>query len=60
MLFGEYTSNKFFELLAYDDTIHQASCSDTPHKNGVEKTKHRHIVETNCSLLLFILLPLEF
>jgi transposase InsO family protein len=57
---GEYTSNKFFELLAYDGTIHQTSCTDTPQQNGVAERKHRHIVETARSLLLSALVPNEF
>ena len=32
---GEYTSNKFCELLALDGTIHQTSCTDTLEQNGV-------------------------
>ena len=27
---GECTSNKFSEFLAFDHTIHQTSCTDTP------------------------------
>nr|KAJ0225629.1 hypothetical protein LSAT_V11C100016290 [Lactuca sativa] len=38
--------------LASDGTIHQSSCTDTPQQNGVAKLKHRHIVETTCSLLI--------
>ncbi|CAJ2651271.1 unnamed protein product [Trifolium pratense] len=57
---GEYTSNKFSELLAYDGTIHQTSCTDTPQQNGVAERKHRHIVETARSLLLSAAVPGEF
>ncbi|CAJ2636330.1 unnamed protein product [Trifolium pratense] len=57
---GEYTSNKFSELLAYDGTIHQTSCTDTPQQNGVAERKHRHIVETARSLLLSASVPCEF
>jgi len=56
----EYTSNKFCELFALDRTIHQISCIDTPKQNGVTKRKHRHIVETAHSLLLFAFIPSEF
>lgn len=50
----------FFELLAYDGTIHQTSCIDTPQQNGVAERKHRHIMETACSLLLSTSVPSEF
>jgi hypothetical protein len=57
---GEYTSNKFYQLLALDGTIHQTSCTDTPKQNGVAERKHRHIVETARSLLLSAFVPIEF
>jgi hypothetical protein len=57
---GEYTSNKFYELLALDGTIHQTSCTDTPKQNEVVKSKHRHIVETTHSLLLSASVPSVF
>ncbi|PNX59211.1 hypothetical protein L195_g059576, partial [Trifolium pratense] len=57
---GEYTSYKFSELLAYDGTIHQTSCTDTPQQKGVAERKHRHIVETVRSLLLSASFPSEF
>ena len=56
---GEYTSNKFCELLALDGTIHQTSCTDTPEQNGVTERKHRHIVETARSLMLSSSVPSE-
>jgi len=57
---GEYTSNKCFQLLALDGTIHQTSCTDTLVQNGVAERKHRHIVETARSLLLSAFVPSEF
>ena len=57
---GEYTSNKFCELLALDGTVHQTSCTDTPEQNGVAERKHRHIVETARSLLLSSSVPSVF
>jgi histone deacetylase 1/2 len=57
---GEYTSNKFCELFALDGTIHQTSYKDTPKQNGVAKRKHRHIIKTAHSLLLFAYVPSEF
>jgi len=57
---GEYTSNKFCQLLALDGTIHQISCTYTLEQNDVAERKHRHIVETARSLLLSALVPSEF
>jgi len=48
---GDYTSNKVYELLALDGTIHQTSYTNTPTQNGITKRKHRHIIEATCSLL---------
>jgi len=57
---GEYTSNKFYKLFAWDGTIHQISCINNPEQNGVAERKHRHIVETAHSLLLFASVPSVF
>lgn len=57
---GEYTSNKFFQLLTLDVTIHQTSFTDTHEQNGVVERKHRHIIETARSLILFASIPSEF
>ena len=57
---GEYTSNKFCQLLVLDETIHQTSCTDTSEQNGVAERKHRHIVETARSFLLSAFVPSEF
>jgi hypothetical protein len=57
---GEYTSNKFCQMLALDGTIHQTSCIDTLEQNGVAERKHRHIVETAHSLLLSAFVSSEF
>jgi hypothetical protein len=57
---GEYTSNKFCQLLALDRTNHQTSHTDTTVHNGIAERKHRHIIETACSLLLSASVPNEF
>ena len=49
---GKYISNKFYELLALDETIHRTLCTYTPEQNGVAEREHRHIIETTNSLLL--------
>jgi len=56
----KYTSNKFFELFAFDKIIHQISCTDTPKQNKVVERKHKHIVEIACSSLLSAFVPSEF
>jgi len=57
---GEYTFDKFFQLLALDETIHQTLCKDTPEQNGIAERKYKHIVETARSLLLSTFVPSEF
>ena len=47
-------------MLALHGTIYQTSCIDTPEQNGVAERKHRHIIETVCSLLLSASIPSEF
>ena len=56
----EYTSNKFYEFLALDGTIHQISCTYTTEQNSVAERKHKHIVETARSPLLFASVPSVF
>ena len=57
---GEYTSNKFCELLVLDETIHQTLCTDTLEQNGVAERKYRHIIETTHSLILSAFVLNEF
>ena len=57
---GEYTFITFSELLIFDGTVHQSSCTDTPQQNEVAKRKHRHIVGTARSLLLSAGVPSAF
>jgi len=57
---GEYTSNKFCQLLVLDGIIYQTSCIDTSEQNGVAERKHMHIIETTHSLLLSTSVPSEF
>jgi len=54
---GEYTSNKFCELFALDETIHQNSYIDTSEQNGIVERKHRYIVEIAYSLFLSAFVP---
>ena len=57
---GEYISNDFTTLLASDGIIHHIACTDTPQQNNVVERKHRHLVETARSLLLFACVPSVF
>lgn len=56
----EYLSYKFHDSLKSQGTISQLSCTETPQQNGVSERKHRHIVETARTLLLFSSAPKEF
>jgi hypothetical protein len=47
-------------LLAINGTIHQTSCTDTHEQNRVAERKHRHIIETAHSFILFAYVPSEF
>lgn len=56
-LSGEYDSNEFSILLAYDGIIHWTSYTDTLQHNGVTENKHCNIVEMIiliCCLLRFL------
>lgn len=56
----EYTSNKCFELYAYDVTIHHTSYSNIPQQNKVVERNHCHIIKTARSLLLSASVSIEF
>jgi len=55
---GEYTSNKFYQLLTLDRTIHQTSCTDTPEQNEVVEENIgtlSKLLVLSCYLLLFLI-----
>lgn len=56
---GEYTSNKFFELLVSNGIVHQTSFTDTPEQNRLAERNRHHIIETTHSLLLLAFLLSE-
>ena len=56
----EHTFNAFHELLTSHGTIHHMPCIDTSEQNGVVERKHRHVVETTHSLLLFVYVSTQF
>lgn len=55
---GEFTSNQFKNHLALCGITHQISCPYTPEQNGLAERKHRHIVETELTLLFHANVPL--
>ena len=57
---GEHKDTNFLHLFKSDGTIQQSSCADTPEQNGVTERKHRHIMETAHSLLIFTSVPSSF
>jgi transposase InsO family protein len=57
---GEYSLGEFIEFLASHGTIHQSSCTDTPTQNGRAERKHRHLLNTDRSLLLSSSVPAVF
>ena len=42
---GEYQSYDLQKYLEGHDIIHQTTCSNTPHQNGVAERKNRHLLE---------------
>ena len=43
-----------------NDILHETSCVDTPHQNGVAETKNRHLLKTARTLLFQIHVPKHF
>ena len=49
---GEYLSSEFQQYLKAHRTIHQTTCSNTPHQNRVVERKNRHLLEVVPSSLI--------
>jgi hypothetical protein len=56
----EYTSNKFYELLALDKTIHQSSCTNISEQNGIAKRNIGTLSKLLVFFLLYASIPNEF
>jgi transposase InsO family protein len=46
----EYVNTTFGTFLSDQGILHQTSCPDTPHQNGVAERKNRHILKVAHSL----------
>lgn len=42
---NKYTYNKFCDMLALDETVHQNLYANTPKQNEITEWKYRHIVK---------------
>ena len=49
---GEYVNNGFIHYLTNHGILHETTCPQTPHQNGVAERKNRHLLETARSLLI--------
>ena len=58
VIWARNTFNAYRELLVLH--IHYMSCTDTSEQNDAAERKHRHIIETTRSLLLFAYVSTKF
>ncbi len=54
---GEFKLHDFLAHLDLHGIIKHISCPGTPEQNGIAKRKHRHIVETDLTMLFHAQLP---
>ena len=57
---GEFLSTRFKTILNSYGIIHHRSCPYTPQQNGIVERKHRHLLDTACSLMFQASLPSPF
>jgi transposase InsO family protein len=54
---GEFINQRFQAYFQQHGLLHETSCSQTPHQNGIAERKNRHILETACALLIEAMVP---
>jgi hypothetical protein len=57
---GEFLSDNFCQILTIEGTLAQLSCPGAHAQNGVAERKHRHIIESVRTLLIFSFVPSHF
>jgi hypothetical protein len=57
---GEFLSDTFRQLLTLEGTLAQLSCPGAHAQNGVAERKHRHIIESACTILISSFVPSHF
>ena len=55
----EYFSSNLSSFLTNQGILHQSTCPHIPQQNGIAKRKNRHLVETACTLLLGVNVPIH-
>lgn len=56
---GEFIDNNFRSYCDKFGIVHQTTCPHTAEQNGVSEQKHRHLIETTCTVLLHSSMPLK-
>ena len=57
---GEYKSSNLQKYLEGHDMIHQTTCSNTPHQNGVVERKNQHLLEVVRASLIAAKIPITY
>ncbi|RVW87558.1 Rust resistance kinase Lr10 [Vitis vinifera] len=57
---GEYQSSDLQKYLEGHGIIHQTTCSNTPHQNGVAERKNRHLLEVVRASLIAAKTPISY
>ena len=57
---GEFVNSRFCTLFSMHGITHQFTCPYTSEQNGVAKRKHRHVVETDLTLMAHSHMPFTY